>query len=126
MSTRILLGIAVVLFNQVAIASDTSDFTSVTEIVVNPKEANARKDCKEAIQKGDLRFVGIHGLVISLPGVEHYDPRFPQGVKIIKGTGDSSDTRADWEFQIAAEAYAKTYNQCLLRHLCSKAKPGSK
>jgi hypothetical protein len=122
MSTRILLGIAVVLLNHVAIASDTADLTSVTEIVVNPKQADPRKDCTKAIQKSDFRFVGIYGIVISLPGVEHYDPRFPQGVKVIKGSGDHADTPAEWEFQTAAETYAKEYNQHLLQHLSSNAK----
>lgn len=108
-------------------AGDGEDLKARIEIVVlHPDRENAQRNCREAISRGDLRFVAIYGMVISLPGVDSYDPRFPLGVKIIKDTGDYSDTPERQAFLKSAEIYARNYNKFLLDYLASRKKGGKK
>lgn len=84
-----------------------------------PKSANAEADVRNAIAKGDLRFVGVCGFAVDIPGLKDSEKHLvtPQGVKVIAGTTDATNDPAEHAFNTAAESYALTYNRLLKEHL---------
>jgi hypothetical protein len=89
--------------------------------IADPERADPEKDCGHAIRSGDLRFVGVAGFALSVPGVDDYHPRFwkTNGVKVIAGTGDVGNRR----FNEQAITYAARYNATLLKYLSTKRVP---
>jgi len=83
--------------------------------VPHPETANPEQDCTHAIARHDLRFVGVAGYALDVPGVADYQARYwkTNGVKIIARTSDVGD-RA---FNEAARKYARRYNAQLLKYL---------
>jgi len=81
-------------------------------------------DVTAAIGRGDLRFLGIAGYTVTVPGVlsvtgqpsDKDNERLvaKHGVRTIDGT---SDDKAVLAFQLAAIRYAERYNTLLLQHL---------
>jgi hypothetical protein len=83
--------------------------------LAHPERANPEKDCQRAIARHDLRFVGVAGYALDVPGVADYQTRYwkSNGVKVITGTSDIGER----EFNDAARAYASRYNAALLKYL---------
>ena len=56
--------------------------------VPHPQTANPEQDCRGAIGRRDLRFVGVAGYALDVPGVADYQTRYwrTNGVKVIAGT----------------------------------------
>jgi hypothetical protein len=81
-------------------------------------------DVTAAIGRGDLRFIGIAGYTVTVPGVLNVTGQpsdkdnerlvARQGVRVLEGT---SDDKAALAFQLAAIRYAERYNTLLLQHL---------
>jgi len=81
-------------------------------------------DVTAAIGRGDLRFLGVAGYTVTVPGVlsvtgqssDKDNERLvgKHGVGVIEGT---SDDKAVLAFQLAAIRYAERYNTLLLKHL---------
>jgi hypothetical protein len=84
-------------------------------MVPHPEKANPEEDCRRAIARHDLRFVGVAGYALDVPGVADYQTRYwkTNGVKVIARTSDVGDL----EFNEAARKYARRYNEQLLKHL---------
>jgi hypothetical protein len=85
--------------------------------VPHPDSANPEQDCTRAISRRDLRFVGVAGYALDVPGVSDYQTRYwkTNGVKVIRGTSDVGD-RA---FNHSAREYARRYNAQLLKYLAT-------
>ena|SRR5436190_24140689 len=83
--------------------------------VAHPGSANPEQDCIRATGRHDLRFVGVAGFALDVPGVPDYQIRYRKvnGVKIITGTSDAGDR----VFNDAARNYARRYNAKLLKYL---------
>jgi hypothetical protein len=83
--------------------------------VRHPAAANPEEDCKRAIGRHDLRFVGVAGYALDVPGVADYQTRYwkSNGVKVIARTSDVGDLA----FNEAARKYARRYNAQLLKYL---------
>ena len=85
--------------------------------VPHPDKANPEKDCMRAIGKNDLRFIGVAGYALIVPGVADYHSRYwkTNGVKVIAGTSDVGNR----PFNDAASKYALRYNKQLLNYLAT-------
>ncbi len=83
--------------------------------VRHPDTANAEEDCRRAISRHDLRFVGVPGYALDVPGVPDYHNRCwkTNGVKVIAGTSDVGDIA----FNETARKYARRYNAELVKYL---------
>lgn len=83
--------------------------------VPHPETANPEQDCMHAIARRDLRFIGVAGYALDVPGVADYQARYwkTNGVNIIARASDVGD-RA---FNEAARKYARRYNTQLLKYL---------
>jgi hypothetical protein len=83
--------------------------------IAHPESASPEQDCMRATGRHDLRFVGVAGFALDVPGVPDYQARYwkTNGVKIIARTSDVGD-RA---FNDAARNYARRYNAQLLKYL---------
>jgi len=84
-----------------------------------PDSADYRRDFEVAIAKGDIRFVGVMGYALEVPGVPDYDDIYSEsnGVKVIEGSSDSYPDSASLAQTVFFESYATGYNTLLLRHL---------
>ena len=84
-------------------------------MVAHPETANSEEDCRRAIAHHDLRFVGVAGAALDVPGVADYQTRYwnTPGVKVIARTSDVGDLA----FNEAARKYARRYNAQLLKYL---------
>ena len=90
----------------------------------HPDRANAEQDCKRAIAHRDLRFVGVAGYALDVPGVPNYHERYwkTNGVKVIEGTSDVGNR----PFNDAARTYARRYNEELLKYLSTHSSSNAK
>jgi hypothetical protein len=81
----------------------------------HPETASPEQDCTHAIARHDLRFIGVAGYALDVPGVADYQTRYwkTNGVKVITGTSDVGDLA----FNEAARKYARRYNAHLLKYL---------
>jgi len=93
-------------------------------ISVDVEHANPEVDCKNALRKNDMRFVGMLSFAVFVPGVGDYEDRYSRtnGVKILKGTTDTPKGAKEVRFQDRAEIYAEAYNRCLLKYLTERKK----
>jgi len=82
---------------------------------LHPETANPEQDCRRAIGRHDLRFVGVAGYALDVPGVADYQTRYwkTNGVKVIARTSEVGDLA----FNEAARKYARRYNAQLLKYL---------
>lgn len=88
------------------------------------ENADPAADVTAAIGREDLRFLGIAGYTVTVPGVlsvtgqpsNKEDERLVarHGVRVIEGTSDDQATLA---FQLAAIRYVERYNTLLLKHM---------
>ncbi len=81
--------------------------------------ADYQDDFEEAIARADMRFVGVLGYALQVPGVPDYDTVYSKsnGVKIIEGTSDSHPDSASLAQSVFFKSYAMGYNTLLLNHL---------
>jgi len=82
------------------------------------EQADPEGDFRDAVKRQDLRFFGIAGFTLTVPGVPMSDENMPlletNGVRVIPGT---SDNPVNLTLQISAARYAERYNKLLLEHL---------
>lgn len=83
------------------------------------EHADPSRDLQGAISVNDLRFIGIMGYALEVPGVEHYHERYASssGVKIVEGTSDVIYGVEHRRLIDIAREYAEKYNRLLLRYL---------
>lgn len=88
--------------------------------IAHPEKANPERDCDRAFRNRDVRFVGIAGYALDVPGVNQYYLRYwkKNGVKVIARTSDVGNR----PFNRAARAYAERYNAALLKHLAKETR----
>ena len=101
--------------------------TGILRLPEDPYDRQARKlesadvegEVRDAVTKGDNRFVGVMGVGMIVPGVPNYHQRYAAryGVQVIPGTSDIVESDAHWRFLQAATAYAERYNLALLKKL---------
>jgi hypothetical protein len=77
--------------------------------------ADVASEVREAIRRGDRRFVGVYEDGLTVPGVS--GPIAPDSVRVIEGTSDAMSGRSQWRFQRAALEYARRYNALLSEQL---------
>ena len=82
------------------------------------ENANAENDFREAITNHDLRFVGMMGYSLIIPGVEDLEKyrlyRKHFGVRVIEGTSDVIISEEHRHLQGLAYNYALQYNKLLI------------
>lgn len=83
--------------------------------------ANAAIDLKESIKLKDLRFVGVYGVGITVPGVSekcaYYCVKHKGWLKMIEGTSDMITSKKQMRLQGLADKYAAEYNSLLFDYL---------
>lgn len=80
------------------------------------EHADAAQDVQAAIRGNDLRFLGIAGYVVEVPGAEtsrHLHEKY--GVRVIEGTSDVVFGREHSRLIGVARRYARQYNALLLK-----------
>ena len=82
-------------------------------------KADAVEDAKRAFSSNDVRFVAIRAYSAMVPGVTNYWDAYASNhdLKVLSGTTDVLSNRSDWSLRATATAYARNYNQTLLRLL---------
>jgi len=71
-----------------------------------------------ALSRGDVKFLGVAGYAVSVPGVDSQKCRAHRGrVRVLEGT---SDTPCDVALQRAALEFAHTYNRVIKANLDAK------
>lgn len=89
-------------------------------------QADPNHDFAVACRTGDVRFIGMMGYGLSVPGVPNYEKVYAKsvGVKIIPGTTDAITNEQQRQLQDAVRFYAKKYNELVLDYLSThKGKP---
>jgi hypothetical protein len=81
-------------------------------------DADPQRDLHAALARDDTRFLGVYGFAAFTPGISQ-DSRIVQrhGIRYLDGTSDALENKEHSHLTFAATAYARTYNQLLLRHL---------
>jgi len=83
--------------------------------------ADVNADLVDAIREKDLRFVGIYGVAIAVPGITEEGARFcvehREWLKMIEGTSDAITSKEQGRLQLLAEKYASQYNTNLFEYL---------
>jgi hypothetical protein len=87
-------------------------------------KADPDSDFTKARQSGDLRFMGMMGYGLSVPGVPDYEKVYAKsvGVKIIPGTTDAIMSEEQRHLRDAVRLYAKKYNELVLAYLSKQKK----
>jgi hypothetical protein len=86
------------------------------------QSADPAADCRAAVAAGDLRFVGVMNVGLTVPGAPDYRKRYSKhGVKVISGTTDALEGRRALDRQLRARRYAETYNRLLIEHLAGRS-----
>jgi hypothetical protein len=80
-------------------------------IVINPNRAEA--DAIRALARGDHTFVGVRGYSTNAPGVP-IELYHPEGIRVIKGTGDVIFWPGEDEYNDRAREYARRYNMIIV------------
>lgn len=81
----------------------------IDALIKKYRDSNPEEDAKTAFNNNDLRFMGIGGYVLMVPGVEDYDSNMVYQIP------ETSDFIVDAQFQKIAEGYAKRYNEEMLK-----------
>jgi hypothetical protein len=104
-----------------AAVSGQGDRWKVVEFAL-PSNADASGDVEQAVAQGDLRFVGVWGFAVDLPGLNDADKALvtSQGIKVISGTSDAASDAAQARLNTRAEEYATIYNSFLKDYLRRK------
>jgi len=93
------------------------------EVVMSVEDlevGNVEVDLARSLQNGDMRFFGVYGYSVMVPGVTNYNEAYAGtfGVKVIAGTSDFLEP-GRIRLQSAATRYAMAYNRLLARHIAS-------
>jgi len=77
------------------------------------------REVREAVAKGDYRFVGVMGIGLIVPGVPDYQQQYSGkfGVRVIPNTSDAIESGPHLRLQQAAGEHATKYNAALLLNL---------
>jgi len=79
------------------------------------ESADPAADVNRAIAAGDLRFVGVIGVALIVPGAPDWVHVTPQGhVRYIPNTSDAFESEEHARLQQIAYNYAEKYNRILL------------
>ena len=72
-----------------------------------------------AVSTGDLRFVGVMGIGLIVPGVPDYHEKYAAkyGVRVIENTSDAIESKEHGRLQEVAYEYAEKYNRRLIAKL---------
>lgn len=106
-----LLAVSLVLFATCVQASELGDLPKY-------EKANPDFDLKAAIARNDLRFKGLMGYGVYVPGVDDYNKKYTKyGVDVIKGTSDIIQSYEQGRLTAIAQYYAEHYNLSLLQHI---------
>jgi hypothetical protein len=72
-----------------------------------------------AWRRGDVRFLGIAGFSLEVPGVEDavYEAVRSHGIREIPGTEDTNTDGDRWKLVSGARGYIERYNELLLQRL---------
>ena len=93
-------------------AHDAIDRIPISDIAAKDPQADAR----DAVGRGDLRFVAVHGFTVEFPGLLPPAPREREPAYIIiEGTSDGVQSEVDRALNAAARAYAERYNAIISR-----------
>lgn len=100
--------------------TDGENFKELRKLAV----ADPVKDFEAAKKAGDLRFIGMMGYAMVVPGVPDYETRYSKrvGVKVVKGTTDAITSREQDRLQEAVRAYAEKYNELVINNLLQSKK----
>lgn len=91
-------------------------FATVLSACVDPfslNPANAERDAREALARGDRHLVGVCGFSCSAPGATPLDEE-RLGVQMIENTGDYIRLPGEAEYNDRAREYATRYNRVIL------------
>lgn len=83
------------------------------------EKANPDQDLRSGIERNDLRFKGLSGYVVDVPGVEDNILIQKYGVDVIGGTSDVIRSYEHGRLTAIARYYAEHYNMALARHINS-------
>jgi len=83
------------------------------------ESADVAAEVEAAVSKGDLRFVGVMGFGLLVPGVPDYQEKYAAryGVRVIENTSDAIENEEHRRLQDAAYRYAEKYNSLLIPQL---------
>ena len=95
------------------------DTTLQHEYILISESPDVQDDFERALKNKDLRFVGIMGFALIVPGVPDHLWSFGNidRVKVIWGTSDSYADSTELARQIWSESYATRYNKLLLLYI---------
>jgi hypothetical protein len=81
-----------------------------------------------AWRRGDVRFLGIAGFALEVPGVEDavYEAVRSHGIREVAGTEDTNTDDARWRLVSGARGYIEKYNELLLQRLGGAASLNAK
>jgi hypothetical protein len=81
------------------------------------KVDNAASDAVQAYKSGDHRLIGVYGYSVEIPGLRGDPYQYLRGVRMLEGTGDVFCTNEEEVLNKNARAYAKKYNEAMLKEL---------
>jgi len=86
------------------------------------ESANVTAEVEDAVSKGDLRFVGVMGVGLIVPGVPDYYEKYAAKyeVRVIENTSDAIESEEHRRLQEVAYRYAEEYNRLLITRLPKK------
>ncbi len=124
--TLIIALIAIFAIALIVIVKSLCNKTSIASVSLDPdlikmEKANPEIDLKRSIANNDLRFIGIMGLALELPGVETIEKytlyKKIYGIKVIRGTSDVVINEEHRRLQDIARKYASVYNRMLSKYV---------
>jgi len=118
LSTFLLLAVALALTVAVSHGCSSKGGEYAQQIKVL-ESADVAADVKNAVSKGDLRFVGVMGVGLLVPGVPDYQEKYAAryGVRVIENTSDAIENEEHRRLQDVAYHYAEKYNSLLIPRL---------
>lgn len=91
---------------------------SLPEELERMEYAKAEVDFDAAMRRKDYRFIGLHGIGLTVPGAENQpDLHKKFGVFVIPGTSDCITSQRQGALQTKAHVYAYQYNRLLLKRI---------
>ena len=84
---------------------------------------NPKQDVAKNLKNNDMRFIGVYGFVIMLPGIpDEYKFKIAKqyGIRAIEGTSDKIESSLHSNLISSAYGYAYEYNQALVKALREK------
>ena len=115
---RRILGPALISALLIAWSSSAPVFAARPDVAELRKFLSVPPDARlqAALATSDLRFLGVYGYTLEVPGAPRGDTLPENSVLVIPGTSDDGDA----ELNERARSYAKAYNVLLARHLANK------